>query len=348
MSTALVTYPLEFPYINAYFTDRIIYSEDGRNISGKKTFSTMNKGVAELYFDIHTFTNLNVYFSVKFVDDILIAVMNLPDDCGFDASDIIISSLELSYNNEIIDLSPISVETKGKHIELKYNWSKIEGFIDSDDNSPAFDLSGKGQGLGKSGLGEKFIFKGSGRTPDLQKEFFEQMEYFYFIKGPTNIIIPTAEEGPQVYSYVFYIDDKEVPPDEVEWELSSEVSGVKLKSGELTVTSNAEGGNITITATLKSNKYFTTDLEIELVKIVEEEIEEIIEEIVEDQAEIPDESETEGEQLDKEQEDVNLPQDPTDKNEDTDEEEGKGDGEDSNDDSPDTENEGKKRAVMTI
>ena len=32
----------------------------------------------ELYFDIHTFNNLNVDFNVEFIDDILTACMNLP------------------------------------------------------------------------------------------------------------------------------------------------------------------------------------------------------------------------------------------------------------------------------
>ena len=57
----------------------------------------MGKAVVELCFDIHTFNNLNVDFNVEFIDDILTACMNLPDDCGFNADDIIIGSLEMSY-----------------------------------------------------------------------------------------------------------------------------------------------------------------------------------------------------------------------------------------------------------
>ena len=357
MSTALVTYPLDFPYVNAFFTDKIIYSKDS-SISGKRTFTTMNNRIVQLYFDIHRFDKLNVDFDVRFADDILIAAMNLPDDCGFNAADIIINSLEISYDNEIIDLSPLDVETSGKHIQLKYDWSLIEKFIDSDDHTPAFDISGKGEGMGKSGLGEKFVFRGAGRTADLQKEFFEQMDFSYFIRGRESIIIPTIEEESQVFSYTFYIDDKEIPADEVEWELSAEISGVKFESGELIDDSDAEAGNITLIATLKSNKYFTYELDIELIKIEEEIVEEIIEEIVEEPEEVLDVGEIEDDQSDKvlgfdqgdpEKEEITVPVDPPenklnddkDKDED-DNEDDSGDGnnnEDNSEDETDTENE---------
>lgn len=347
MSTALVTYPLDFPYVNAFFTDKIIYSKDS-SISGKRTFTTMNNRIVQLYFDIHRFDKLNVDFDVRFADDILIAAMNLPDDCGFNAADIIINSLEISYDNEIIDLSPLDVETSGKHIQLKYDWSLIEKFIDSDDHTPAFDISGKGEGMGKSGLGEKFVFRGAGRTADLQKEFFEQMDLSYFIRGRESIIIPTIEEEPQVFSYTFYIDDKEIPADEVEWELSAEISGVKFESGELIVDSDAEAGSITLIATLKSNKYFTYELDIELIKIEEEIVEEIIEEIVEEPEEVLDVGEIEDDQSDKvpgfdqgdpEKEEITVPVDPPENKLNDDKDKDEDDNEDNSKDETDTENE---------
>lgn len=345
MSTALVTYPLDLKYINAYFTDRIVYSKDGR-ISGKRTVTTMSNGVVELYFDIHTFNDLKVDFNVQFVDDILIAEMSLPDDCGFNAEDIMIDSLELTYDNEIIGISPIEVQTSGRHLQLKYDWRKIAAFIDIDDYTPAFDISGKGRGMGKSGLGEKFIFRGSGRTPDLQREFFEQMKDSFYVDGLLNITVPMAEEGQQVYSYTFYLDGKEVPADEIEWELLSQISGVRLEAGKLIVESGAGDGPIIIRATLKSNRYFKYELQVELVK-VEEEIQEIIEEIPENPEEVPEDN-IEGEQpeepgldpVDQDKEDVNLPSDPADdKLSDDKDDEDNSEG-DNNDEETDTENEG--------
>ena len=347
MSTSLVTYPLDFPCINAFFTDRIVYSNHG-SIFGKRSFATMGKAVVELYFDIHTFNNLNVDFNVEFIDDILTACMNLPDDCGFNADDIIIGSLEMSYKNEKIDLIPIDVQTKGKNIELKYDWSKIERFIDAEDNTPSFDISGNGQGLGKSGLGEKFKFKGFGRIADLQQKFYEQMKDTFFVEGPDYITIPLADEGTQVYSYAFYIDGREVPAEEVEWELLSDISGVRLEAGQLIVSSEAEMGNISIIATLKSNRYFKYKLEVELIK-PEEEIQEIPEELPQDPAEVPEEGENEGEEFyvvpgieQGNQEDINLPAEQPDNklNDDKDEDDDSGqkNDESNNDDKPDAEN----------
>ncbi|MFY9414290.1 MAG: hypothetical protein WAP27_05960 [Tepidanaerobacteraceae bacterium] len=344
MSTSLVTYPLDFPCINAFFTDRIVYSNHG-SIFGKRSFATMGKAVVELCFDIHTFNNLNVDFNVEFIDDILTACMNLPDDCGFNADDIIIGSLEMSYKNEKIDLIPIDVQTKGKNIELKYDWSKIERFIDAEDNTPSFDISGNGQGLGKSGLGEKFKFKGFGRIADLQQKFYEQMKDTFFVEGPDYITIPLADEGTQVYSYAFYIDGREVPAEEVEWELLSDISGVRLEAGQLIVSSEAEMGNISIIATLKSNRYFKYKLEVELIK-PEEEIQEIPEELPQDPAEVPEEGENEGEEFyvvpgieQGNQEDINLPAEQPDNklNDDKDEDDDSGqkNDESNNDDKPD-------------
>ena len=167
--------------------------------------------------------------------------------------------------------------------------------------------------MGKSGLGEKFKFKGFGRIADLQQKFYEQMKDTFFVEGPDYITIPLADEGTQVYSYAFYIDGREVPAEEVEWELLSDISGVRLEAGQLIVSSEAEMGNISIIATLKSNRYFKYKLEVELIK-PEEEIQEIPEELPQDPAEVPEEGENEGEEFyvvpgieQGNQEDINLP-----------------------------------------
>ena len=125
-------------------------------------------------------------------------------------------------------------------------------------------------------MGERFIFVGHGRIADLDKEYFDQMDYSYFIKGRQVITIPSEEDGAAIYSYRFYVDNKEVPADEVEWRLSPKIGGVEFEAGELSVYSNAQGANIVITAQLSSNRYFVSELDVELVK-VEEEIPELIE-----------------------------------------------------------------------
>lgn len=278
MSTALISYPLNIPHTNAHFTDKIttaIY-----NALGMRTPSKLNTGAAELSFDIHRFNNIDVDIDVDFAENALVASISLPDGLGFVASDIIIDSVKFTYDDGIIDISPIDVETGGNDIKLTFNWREIESYLDSDDNAPVFDISGKGAGKGLSGLGEKFIFIGHGRTADLDKEFFEQMDYSYFIEGRQAITIPSEEDGAATYSYRFYIDNKVVPADEVNWKISPKIPGVEFESGVLSVHSNAQAANIVITAQLGSNRYFVSNFDIELIKVEEEIIEEVIDENV--------------------------------------------------------------------
>ncbi|HHY70086.1 MAG TPA: hypothetical protein GX519_00120, partial [Thermoanaerobacterales bacterium] len=168
MSTALITYPLNIPYTNAHFTDKITTAI--HNVLGMRTLSKLNTGTVELFFDIHQFNNLDADFDVNFADNTLVVSMRVPDGFGFNASDVIIDSVKFTYDDGIIDITPMDVETSGNKIKLTFNWSKIEGYIDSDDNTPVFDISGKGAGGGLSGLGERFIFVGHGRIADLDKE----------------------------------------------------------------------------------------------------------------------------------------------------------------------------------
>lgn len=283
MSTALITHPLNISYTNAHFTDKISSDKIGtatNNILGMRAFGKTNGGTLELAFDIHQF-NIEAGFEVDFAQNYLIVNMSLPKGFGFNADDILMDSMKIDYNGELIDISPTEIKTNGNNIKLTFNWSKIEGYIDSDDNAPQFDISGKGTGEGASGLGERFIFVGRGKMPELDREYFEQMDYSYYIVGSQVITIPSGEDGQASYTYRFFVDGEQVPEDEVIWQLSPTVDGVEFDSGRLVVNCSAREANITITARLSSNKYFVDELELELIKA--EIIEEIAEEIVEDE-----------------------------------------------------------------
>jgi len=277
MSTALIAYPLKLPNINAYFSDKIttdIYKD--LNVMNLSKLNKLKTGTANLVFDIHRFDNLDAIFNVSFAENLLFVSMELPKGFGFYASDVIKDSVKFAYDGEIVDITPIDIGTNGNNIKLTFIWSEIESYINNDDNSPIFVISGKGAGKGLSGLGEKFIFAGHGEIADLDRQFFEQMDYSYYIEGSQIITIPSEEEGQAIYSYRFFIDGKQVLEDEVEWRLSPKIGGVEFNAGKLLVCSNAQAANIVITAQLTSNKYFTDELEIELVK------EEIIEEIIDE------------------------------------------------------------------
>lgn len=270
--------PLNPSYTKAYFTDKIT-SANPHNSHVLSTFSNINSSSVSLSFDVHRFNNLVIDLEIDFMDDILVASLMIPSDYGFEASDILIDSLELIYGNQVIEVPPASVTTNGTELRLTFNWSSIERFLDGRDNSPSFELTGKGAGEGLSGLGERFIFSGSGSLPDLAAEFFDQMGSLCSLRGIQTIIIPQGEEGAQSYAYSFYLDGEEISADEILWELASRVPGVEFGSGTLTVYSSAQPGELVIKARLKAKSYITAELAVELIKIEEEIFEELPEEL---------------------------------------------------------------------
>lgn len=268
MSTALITHPIDLPYIHAYFTDKIISSASGvrNNTLGLRALEVLERGAVELAFDIHRFTDLDIDVEVRFVKGLLLVEMTLPEGFGFTAGDILQNSLKLAYDGEIIEIAPTDIEINGNDIKVTYDWNEVEKVLDIDDNSPRFELSGKGAGWGESGLGERFIFRGQGKIADLDWEFFDQMEYSYHIRGPRQLLVPTPEEGSQSYIFEFFIDNKRVSDDEVEWSLRPQVPGVRFQSGELVVDSSAPAAHMVIAAQLKSNRYFACELDVELLE----------------------------------------------------------------------------------
>lgn len=265
MSTALITYPIDFSYVHAYFTDRIVYGS--RNSTpGLLALNALERGAVELCFDIHRFTDLKIDVDVKLLKGLLLVELTLPEGFGYTADDIIQNSLELFYDEEIIDTTPTDIETDGNEIKVTYDWDKVERAIDSDDNSPTFELSGKGEGKGVSGLGERFIFKGQGKIADLNWEYFDQLDWSFEIQGVDEITVSAPGEGGQSYFFRFIINGRQVPDDEVEWRLSSDIPGVSFRAGELIVSSSAESGEIVLYAELKSNRYFARKFAIQLIK----------------------------------------------------------------------------------
>ena len=264
ISTALATSPINIPYTSAYFTDKI--STKVHDVMGIRTLSKNSSGTIELSFDVHRFNNIRTEFDVDFNDNTLIVKISIPDKFGFNEKNIIVDSLELTYEDEIIKIKPIHDEVKGDELVIIFDWEEVADYIDNDDNSPKFNITGKGVGKGISGLGERFVFFGSGGITDINKEFFLQADYPYYIDGKNIIVIPNEGEEHGIYRYKFILDGKDIPTEEIQWELSSNITGVKMKSGKLIVNSNAHEGSIIITAQLISNKYFTEDMEIKLVK----------------------------------------------------------------------------------
>lgn len=280
MSTTLISHPINIPLINAYFTDKI--STINRKTMGIQALSKPNIGSVELFFDIHRFNDIAVDIDVDFRENLLIVSMYLPEDSGFKASDIIIDSVKFAYDDKLVDVSPVNVSAKGDNIRLTFDWNIIEDYVGNGDTTPEFDISGKGAGKGLSGLGERFIFVGHGKTPDLEREYFEQMDFTYYLEGMQVITIPSAEEGPMNYTYRFIVDGRQIPADEIIWDIYPMLGGIEFNSGELVVSSNASEGDITISAQLGSNKYFTDKQKIKLVKVEIEELEEEMEQIEEE------------------------------------------------------------------
>jgi hypothetical protein len=262
----LIACLFKIPYTNAYFSDRIISGDSGGyGISGIASRSAQNSGTAVLFFDVHQI-NLAADLDVNFAKDVLTATITIPESYGFYAEDVIFDSTEIVYGNESIGVSPLGYAATGNTLKLFYAWSEIEKYIGGSDNTPSFAISGKGAGEGKSGLGERFVFTGTGRIADLDMEFFVQTKPSCILTGDKTITIPTEENTEQVYSYSFSVNGNVIPAEEAVWRLNPEIPGVRLMQGELIVSSNTEATNITIEVSLNSNKYFTASLNIELVK----------------------------------------------------------------------------------
>jgi len=165
ISASLVSCTLNLPYIRAYFTDKIIYSE---SYKGEKALNSMGVGPVKLFFDIYCFNYLDVYLELMQKENILIAGIKLPPNCGFTESDIIIKSVKLSCRDGSAGaITPINAKLQVGELKIIFDWTEVLALIDDDDNNLGFDISGKGAGPGLSGFGEKFTFKGYGEITGL-------------------------------------------------------------------------------------------------------------------------------------------------------------------------------------
>ena len=162
----LISYSLNLPRINAYFTDSISF---GSSLVGGRGLNSVS--VPRLTFKVHKFTNLKVHLHLIPEEGILSAALNLPDGSGFDATDILRNSIELGYDRQPRPaMAPISLAASGQRLEVTFDWGEIEHLIGAD-KDPGFELTGKGSGAGESGRGERFIFSGHGQITNLMSCF---------------------------------------------------------------------------------------------------------------------------------------------------------------------------------
>jgi hypothetical protein len=162
----LISYSLSLPPVNAYFTDSISFR--GSRVGGRGLNSA---GISQLTFNVHRFTNLKMHLQLKAEEGILTAAINIPAGSGFDADDVIASSIEFAYSGQpALAIGPVTVETFGQRLELNFDWGEVERLLGAD-NDPEFELMGKGSGAGESGLGERFTFSGQGQITDLLSYF---------------------------------------------------------------------------------------------------------------------------------------------------------------------------------
>jgi hypothetical protein len=266
-AVTLVSSPRGLPYLEAYFTDKITYGNDGSRMPAAHD---RNPGLLWLAFNVHRFDDLTADPKVDFNENTLTVTIGLPEDGGFSADDVLANSIRFSYKDETIAIAPFDIETTGHELKMHFAWQEIEGFLAPADHNPTLDIAGKGLGGGNSGLGEKFTFTGHGTIPDLQKEFFRQVKRSYFIKGDDRITIPHGAEEAEVYVYEFFLDGQGLPADDVNWFIKPEPAGVTFQDGELLITAGAQPGSILLTAQLKENRYYIREMNIELIKPAEE------------------------------------------------------------------------------
>lgn len=176
ISSVLLTQPLNHSYTMAYFTDKIS-TANHKNLRTLSALNSLSSASVNLSFDVHNFNNLAMDLEIDVDKNLLIASLRIPSDYGFEASDIIINSLELFHDNEVIKVPLKSAMADGAELQLIFKWSDIEGFISSEDSNPTLKLTGRGAGKGLSGLGERFVFSGRGSLPDLaiEEEIIEEI-----------------------------------------------------------------------------------------------------------------------------------------------------------------------------
>ena len=259
MSSALIIYPFHFPKTDAYFIDTAAPGS-----SSDQQIRLFSDEKLKLFFNIHEFDNIAIDYEIDFNKGILIAEMEIP--IGFCAGDILIDTLEISYGGETMETRPLRSRDQGSILQVYFDWDAIDRFLEEEDKGPSFEISGKGEGRGISGLGERFIFQGSGKLPDLDKAFFQQMNYPIHIDGIQDITIPAESGEILLHNYKFYINGEEIPASEVEWRLTTGGNGIKIKDGVLTIDGDVGDAEIVLEAVLKSNKYFASELVIKVVK----------------------------------------------------------------------------------
>lgn len=180
-TTALASSSCKLPVTNAYFTDVISTLNQEEQVALAGPFAMRSAGLfsgfgltydsfsgsVQLFFDVHRFEQLAVAFDLNLAEDLLTAQLNIPSGLGFEAEDIINSSIGFFYNGVLLAVQPAAADTQGNTLTLSFVWSEIQALINSEDLMPQFDLVGRGAGAGLSGLGESFIFKGTGQVSGL-------------------------------------------------------------------------------------------------------------------------------------------------------------------------------------
>ena len=289
VSAALLVYPGNARYTGAYFTSNriskdplvltiksivpevsaMVRYELGQAAVPEKKFSLLNAGLAAGEQGIQDGeARENGHPSLNSV----VARIQIPEDSGFLVEDIIIRTIELRYNSRTAGVIAETARIEGDVLIVEFDRNTVERWLEDVEPGCSSEFIVTGEGM-RAEDGMRFTFS----ADDIVEIIAEVVAEIERIKvtGPGEIEIPL--EGESVYKYSYRVLDtegSEVEGEEVAW--SVEGSGVAIdQNGELTVTSDAASGTITIMAVLRSDENITGTLDVELT-----EPEEVLPEVV--------------------------------------------------------------------
>ena len=286
VSAALLVYPGSARYTGAYFTSSktsedplvltikslvpevsaVVKYELDQAAMPEPKFSLMGAGLAE---GMQGIQDGDVRGNGHPRLNSVVARIRLPEDSGFFVEDIIIRTIELRYDSSTAEVIVETARIEGDALIVEFDGNTVERWLEDVEPGCGSEFIVTGEGI-RAEDGMRFTFSADDIV-EIIDEVVAEIDRIR-IYGPGEIEIPL--EGESIYKYSFRVLDTEggeveVEGEEVTW--SVEGSGVAIdQNGELTVTSDAAPGTITITAVLSSDENIQGTLRVELTAVEEE------------------------------------------------------------------------------